>query len=74
MGFGGDDFHSGTTPSPTIVSQVSETARTSPSSRGRSRAETLSQMTSAGTQYSITLEALDNGHMIGSAHNVLLLV
>ena len=74
VGFGGDDFHSGTTPSPTIVSQVSENSANFAFIQGAFPGETLSQMTSAGTQYSITLEALDNGHIIGSAHNVLLLV
>jgi hypothetical protein len=31
-------------------------------------------MTQVGTQYSTTLEAIDAGHIVGSAHNVLLLV
>ena len=73
VGFGGDDFRAGTTPSATIMSQVSENSENFDFIEG-AFGETLSQMTSAGTQYSITLEALDNGHIIGSAHNVLLLV
>jgi hypothetical protein len=72
--FGGDDFRAGTTPSATVMSQVSENSENFAFIQGAFPGETLTQMTSAGTQYSITLEAIDNGHIIGSAHNVLLLV
>jgi hypothetical protein len=73
VGYGGaDDFRAGTTPSATVVSQVAENSENF-SFIKNAFGETTSQMSLAGTQYSMTLEALDNGHILGSVHNVLLL-
>jgi hypothetical protein len=74
VGFGGDDFRTGTTPDLMTVSQVSENSENFAFIQGAFPGQTLSQMTSAGTEYSITLEAIDHGHIIGSSHDVLLLV
>jgi hypothetical protein len=71
--FGGDDFRAGTTPSAAVVTEVAENSENFAFIQGAFPGETLSQMTSTGTQYSFTLEALDHGQILGSAHSVLLL-
>jgi RTX calcium-binding nonapeptide repeat (4 copies) len=72
--FGGDDFRAGTTPSPTVVGQVAENSENFAFVQA-AFGETTAQMASSGTQYDITLEALDHtGHVDGAAHSVLLLV
>jgi hypothetical protein len=72
--FGGDDFRTGTSPSATVVSQVAENSENF-AFINNAFGETVSQMAQLGTQYSITLEALnDHAQIVGSAHNVLLLV
>jgi hypothetical protein len=74
VGFGGDDFRAGTTPSATTVSQVAENSENLSFIKA-AFGETTAQMASAGTQYDFTLEAVDHtGHVDGAAHSVLLLV
>jgi hypothetical protein len=73
-GFGADDFHSGTAPSATTVSQVAENSENFKFIQN-AFGETTAQMSATNTKYDITLEALDHAHnILGSAHSVLLLV
>jgi hypothetical protein len=71
--FGGDDFRAGTTPSATIVSQVAENSENFAFVQN-AFGETTAQMAAAGTEYNITLEAIDHGHIVGTAHSDLLLI
>jgi hypothetical protein len=80
VGFGGaDDFRldrappEQDTPSGTVVSQVAENSENFKFIQD-AFGETTAQMAALHTQYDITLQALDHGHILGSAHSVLLLV
>jgi Ca2+-binding RTX toxin-like protein len=72
-GFGGDDFRSGTSPSPTVVSQVSENSENLAFINAAAGFGTIASATTAGTQYDFQLVASHQGQILGSTHDVLTL-
>jgi hypothetical protein len=72
-GIAGDDFRSGTNPSATVVSQVSENSENLAFINAAAGFGPIASATTAGTQYDFQLVASLHGQILGSTHDVLTL-